>query len=265
MTGPSIAGKDMPDRIFRYFGPGASDIFVNRQLRVSSILDFHDPFEVSPDYVVALEKELEDGIRRGYCLLDKSWPINFKHYKKLMRERFDASYAEHLEKFVHEVRRRFCHKYGVVCFSGELRSLLMWAHYAIGHRGFAIEFDPTHELFSTRHFVKVVYSKTRVVFGDEDGIDMVRTKAKEWEYEAEYRWVKELEHLERVEQDGKLQYYVDLPLTAVKAVHFGMVSSEATRSQILRALANQDGQHIRLYQMRPHPKDYSLVEKKLPR
>jgi hypothetical protein len=36
---------------------------------------------------------------------------------------------------------------GVACFSAAADNLLLWAHYADGHRGFCLEFDTSDPVF----------------------------------------------------------------------------------------------------------------------
>lgn len=84
-------------------------------------------------------------------------------------------------------------------------NLLMWAHYADGHKGFVIEFDDKHKFFDQRtkpgelrgHLIKVRYSKQRPHFilfdpnlNDSENLDnwinnFLCVKSDHWEYEQE--------------------------------------------------------------------------------
>jgi Protein of unknown function (DUF2971) len=90
--------------------------------------------------------------------------------------------------------------FGILSLSEDPNNLLMWAHYADGGQGFLIEFDPTHSWFwgkigerdDFRHLRHVTYapSRTEVHLLEITGQDYLYTKGKEWEYEKEWRIIR---------------------------------------------------------------------------
>jgi hypothetical protein len=86
-------------------------------------------------------------------------------------------------------------KRGIACFSEVVDNILMWAHYADGHRGFCLEFDTKNMHFSkafpvtysdflpTMHLTKVLIQED----DDNNLMDMITTKSSLWSYEKEWR------------------------------------------------------------------------------
>ena len=102
--------------------------------------------------------------------------------------------------------------FGALCLAGARTNPLLWAHYADGHQGFAIGFDPSHEWFHKPKnpqppidaIQRVVYKKGRpvVAIGYHEHFSpaqlgrlarsMLFTKFASWQYEAEWRLVRPL-------------------------------------------------------------------------
>ncbi|EGR1265477.1 DUF2971 domain-containing protein [Vibrio cholerae] len=79
----------------------------------------------------------------------------------------------------------------ICCFTTDDENTLMWAHYANGGRGCAIEF----ELHDDYKPIKVSYAKKPVVnkseLTKEKAVEILRYKDKSWKYEQEYRCLTE--------------------------------------------------------------------------
>jgi hypothetical protein len=111
---------------------------------------FNDPFDCAVDVLL---KELdEDDLVRVYEYLhaeltpefDAEITTNGKPNERC-REMFNQIFsAGPLRQHIDETRGQI----GVGCFSTKNDDLLMWAHYADGHRGFCLEFDSSVEPFS---------------------------------------------------------------------------------------------------------------------
>jgi hypothetical protein len=106
--------------------------------------------------------------------------------------------------------------------------ILLWAHYAAAHRGFAVGFrtDTLHEIYGTGRVI-VSYEKERVSFGSPMELiphpnpdhlyRVLAVKSPEWEYEEEVRIISEKSFLQ--EDNGRL--YMPLPANAIDSVIFG--------------------------------------------
>ena len=78
-------------------------------------------------------------------------------------------------------------KLGLLCFSKSWRNPVLWSHYADEHKGIGLGFDVPE---SCLHEVKYVQERLQFeqLVPDEDQLQrLLRTKFKDWGYEAEYR------------------------------------------------------------------------------
>jgi hypothetical protein len=104
------------------------------------------------------------------------------------------------EEQLHELLGRV----GVFCVTESFSNLLMWAHYANGHRGIAIGFGSEQGLFATAQ--RVTYSDSPPVINRlrDDWALMVDKsmlwKSRAWEYEKEWRVVARFKDAVRQEQ-----------------------------------------------------------------
>jgi hypothetical protein len=116
----------------------------------------------------------------------------------------------------------------------------------------AIEFDPSHILFSGRSFLKVEYSDDRVIYDasatpNRDGVEIfARRKGKEWQSEDESRLVVSLDILSpRPTQDG-LRYFLPIAADLIKTVTLGLRSTSDLRTEVTALLRRPDLKHVQL-------------------
>ena len=112
-------------------------------------------------------------------------------------------------------------KFGISCFSGGYKNVLMWSHYADKHKGICIGFNlKTNIIYNTNIvLLKVRYIKEleQINFFDKGKLSTflwLFTKAEDWHYENEIRAV-------ALEKNGLIQYDKSL----LKEVYFGVNSS----------------------------------------
>jgi len=145
------------------------------------------------------------------------------------------------------------HERGVACFSAKKDDILMWAHYADGHRGFCLEFDMSGEPFSRAR--EVVYRADVPSINPLDVLEpgpkpdlveaMMLTKSESWRYEAEWR----VFHLEA----GKAYTYAPALLTAV---YLGTSMPEGQRDVVAHLLL---GAPTHLYHMQPAADAFTVM------
>ena len=150
-------------------------ILPERRMKVSLFPDLNDPFELKP-----------------YALGDKL-----------------------LRRVTRALEREYFGKKGIICFSDNWRSPVMWAHYAEKHYGVCLGFD-VGDIDGECIVHEVKYNRDRLQFeldAEKDllGVDksfvlaLLYTKAHEWAYEREYRVAVNLE----VRDAETGHYYVD--------------------------------------------------------
>lgn len=145
---------------------------------------------------------------------------------------------------------------GIACFSATVTDIMMWSHYADGHRGFCLEFDTSVPPFNKAlevHYVDappVLNPVDVLVDGPSDDPDndllraFVLTKARCWSYEQEWR----LMHAEPSKRYG----YGDGPLTGI---YFGAEMDHAHKDII--ALVTR-GEAVQLHEMRRDTRRFTL-------
>jgi len=132
----------------------------------------------------------------------------------------------------------------------------MWGHYADCHRGFVIEFEPSHPLFDDLN--EVHYQETRPEPEKPGDFRYLKVKDTLWENEHEYRLIKTLTELDESERsDGKRVRFVHVPSEAVKAVFFGCEMPSKVRAQMVRDLGTRK---IQKFLMQPDTSKYALLE-----
>ena len=143
---------------------------------------------------------------------------------------------EHVQCMIEKAYEQ-CSNHGVVCFSKDPLSELMWGHYAASHTGFCLEFTTTQPHAWSRLLRKVNYSRSNrlpnIEFkdlvdeeaGSERVNQLILSKSRLWAYEKEWRIV-----LERGNE--KLDYKEE----SLTGVIFGMNISDENR-RMLESLA----------------------------
>ena len=131
---------------------------------------------------------------------------------------------------------------GVLCFSSEWDSFLMWSHYAKSHTGICIgykreglkieggsekalpiQYKPA--IIDLRH----VYTAQGGSISDEAAIAFLHTKNKDWEYEREWRLITEKEY------SGKRMEWDDCGAQIVEVI-FGLKTPQLEIDNFIRLL-----------------------------
>jgi len=167
----------------------ASDLLVSSKLYMSAPSDFNDPYEFQGQF--ALET---DPVKRR-----KYFERTAKHQIKNKRMRDDAvrKMVARSNEQPYDINMSFDRMRdlnGVSCFAKDPRNLLMWSHYAAGHRGICLQFniaqDPgllmiVHEVNYQDDIAKLTWPR------DKDRIvsDVLLRKGKVWALEKEVRYI----------------------------------------------------------------------------
>lgn len=165
------------------------DILLNGELRFSNPLSFNDPFDcrinVNTDNTV---EEIEE-----YIL--KVNGENFGQEKAKGLARIMVSQPKEWNKLVQTNIDKHIQSSGICCFGGNYDSILMWSHYADSHQGVCLEFDVSLDPSFFVVPIPINYQKNYPSYNhirdQQELVDrLLRTKAKDWEYEEEVRIVK---------------------------------------------------------------------------
>jgi len=199
LGGPTTT-KRMPDRLYKYqpLTPQTLENLKSRTLWFSAAGKFNDPYDCA---LSVFRTELtEDELNRAFEYIagqvgDRSrLEARFRPDGQFTDE-FRNAVVNGSKSAIEARSRTQVHERGVSCLAESNTDLLMWAHYADGHRGFCLEFDAALEPFSKAR--KVVYRKEIPSLSPVDILDgrgnddlveaMLLTKADCWSYEREWR------------------------------------------------------------------------------
>lgn len=217
------------------------DMVVESLLWMSSPEAFNDPADLQATWVIegsatelrsrinALVKELEPGLsfkQRERKVLD----LMQKPREQQVRG-VQTSYTQQ--------RRNF----GVCCFARDPRNVLMWSHYANGHKGVCLRYEFARD-------IPVLARAMRVQYLEEDTFqpinwahakamreaigDTLTRKHKRWEYEGEHR----------IMLEGQAGTHLRVRPEALAGVILGCHATEAVRGAVSNLLSERNARGL---------------------
>lgn len=203
-----ILSPDRPPYFYKYkyidedHPEYSSRIFTHNELYFCSVNKFNDPFDCrfqikfcGSDY----EKSK---------FVNESLKAQAPHLKRQERRSKARKASKRLNdpdiaNAMRDLARQYMEKWGLCCLSEVRDNILMWAHYANAHRGFCLEFSNELCFVPNVHRIDiggmvpfpvipipVAYSEEYPVanpVSNDTATDIFLTKAKQWEYEKEWR------------------------------------------------------------------------------
>jgi hypothetical protein len=161
---------------------------------------------------------------------------------------------------------------GVICFSDNMSSPLMWAHYAEKHKGMCLGFEiPALRDDWDNSIIRPMWYETerlkfelaKIQASADERFAFIRallhTKARAWEYEREYRMMADLK-----EKQANGFYYVDFgPSMVLREVIIGC-RSKLLPPQVASKLRGLPAS-VKVYKARAGFTDFEMVrDKKVP-
>jgi hypothetical protein len=193
-------GWDLPGIVYKYRNwddPNHKKMLMDQELWLASPSDFNDPFDgklhvayekLNPAdlYAVLYERSGQLMPRATHQERTQATQVAFSRMS-------DEKQRSEIMKGMTEARARF---FGVISLSPKIDNLLLWAHYANSHKGFAIGFD-TKSLWGDvgGTISRVIYQKKYPAIvpklqgrdSVEELMEIMNTKSKHWKYEREIR------------------------------------------------------------------------------
>lgn len=256
---------------YREFSLTHIQAVTNNELWFSVGSTFNDPFDSQPPMVLYSPDSLFDSMRRNSkfdtCsdMVIRAWADTFFSSSKM----FETNAWDVIEKaIVGWSTASFIH-----CLSRTNRSILMWSHYANFHKGFCVRYKLdklipdldllTHgpvqcddeskdvlkmlKLETFKNLDTVYHQKVKEIV-----ISILMQKAKDWEYEKEYRLI--LSELSA--SANELSKCIVHSADAIDGIFFGVNSTEKDRAFLKGALSGRD---IEFQVMKKHELDFKLV------
>jgi hypothetical protein len=230
------------------------EIFTDRKIYLASPATFNDPFDCRPSLTIY-----------------KSGPSRLSYLEKMAQETFPFADKNTLNQRIEEADRKlrsdptyverayndYIKKMGVYCLSKIPNDILMWSHYANGHKGICLEFDTTKDKRLFGQALNVDYSKTDEypivnimdVDNPKEYHKALLTKSNHWTYEQEWRILKPIEE----GGPGKHAFQAEL----LTGVILGALISPADKKEITDWVSNYPTK-INIYRAKPNRTKYQL-------
>lgn len=254
-----------PKYLFKYVGTADHHfaIIENLEIRFSQPSALNDPLDCQPEVVGPEDPKatVEQIIQRNVARHPGRWT---DQQIDGARARFLRSYTTDVDQRIQEsaaALRRNLDMLGVLSLADTADSLVMWAHYAEGHRGFVIEFDTQFAPLIQRPAERgwqglpapVTYQPRRPeVYCDSLNLqlpdELVLIKTSAWSYEREWRVVRDRANADRtISPSGTEVSLFSIDPQAISAVYLGKDATSTTEQRIRKALAsNSNLQHVRV-------------------
>lgn len=254
-----------PRRLFKYVGTAEHHfaILENLEIRFSQPSALNDPRDCRPNVTApeniadAVEQMLQRNLER--C----SRPLTSAQINRA-RQELIRSYTYNIDQRISEsaeILRSTMDILGILSLTDVADNVVMWAHYAENHRGFVIEFDTQYSPLIQQSGesgwegrpVPVIYRESRVqVPCDSASLelpdDVVLVKTSAWQYEREWRVVRNRELANRTVSYGGIDVSLfSIDPQAISAVYVGSEASTQTENRLRYIFAtNPDLQHVQV-------------------
>jgi Protein of unknown function (DUF2971) len=200
-----VTAKRIPSHLYKYqpFTPQTIANLKDASIWFSAPIAFNDPFDCSLP-VVDISRLTYSDFRRALEYLKGHRTLSTQLTAEMCpngipTQAFRDVFTRSVTEIFAERRKVQLESRGVACFSAKSSDIMMWSHYADGHRGFCLEFDSAIEPFSkalpVRYredfpYINPVDVLVEPHTGDPENHllgAMVLTKAPCWNYEQEWR------------------------------------------------------------------------------
>lgn len=187
----TIEEKPIPSILYRYRGLGESanqekyvkPIFVRHELYYPSRIQMNDPFECTvPGFESVPKHILHETTQKRVDRLLKPHGANRKQRRGVTIQWQKKGKLQQVRDDV----QRHVDRFGILCLSQRREDLLMWSHYANGHRGLCLGFEGMARALRV-HYCDARPDRDSTNSGLTFAEKVVLTKSKHWSYECEWR------------------------------------------------------------------------------
>jgi len=273
---PSIEKEHLQKRVSTLKALETSHIWA------SNPKQFNDPYDCMPAY------DIEEAILSDEDILKAENDFNVKFTKidgkvtlgefsnkmeSLIEEEHGPINKSALEEAryknnsqIYNVGAHFQQRNLIACFTEHNDNLPMWAHYSNNHSGYCLEYDfhknsniESWNLENSRQLYPVLYDTERPNSAGgttekfRSSLFKARlTKSKDWEYEAEWRYILPFPYSYsiEIEEKGRL-----VPAPKLTAIYLGLNTNSLDTEQLLHIGSIQK---TPVYKMRQNHKSFSL-------
>ena len=251
--------------LYKYVEPARIDVLRAGKIRFTPPRSLNDPFELNPYFTGLMDRtRLISELNSKHSMIVNA---TVRAYPPAVRSDVERQVLAMLRTEGDQLRREFeamsaveakesgprilawvNKKLGMLALSEVPDDILMWSHYADGHKGMVLEFDDTHPWFNSTHpanplftrCLKVDYRKERpaLVLDKFDQVSIFLVKSDRWEYEREIRVIRPLEEANETKDGGTIHLF-NFPTACLTAVVCGSRADGVLLAE-LRTLARTD-------------------------
>ena len=266
--------RTSPEVLYRYqpVRPDAIDLIKRARLWFSDPARFNDPFDILPSFHQEAQRyrQVLDEDREREYWQNPSISGSRTGFLSSTEGLLNAQVAKLVRRDQRQFKRDLCKAFRVTCFSAISNHLLMWSHYANGHRGICFGLRPSHIPVTPEQGYrwKIAYRSNRSANQPRNAPIIALSKSKEWRYEREWRILMAKEDLQggrrpifqgsrRTTEQG---HFLALPWSAFESVRFGAEIEPKDKARILKLLSSPERSRIRIIQMHLSYSKYCLEE-----
>ena len=233
----------------------AKDVLLRSCIWLSAPQDFNDPFDccaltIKEESALKKRAKVDLLVRRFDPQLNG---LKRRHLVDQIMTRMPSDWFEVFSKMMQDDMRTL----GVVCFSDDPRSLLMWSHYARNHTGICYQYEPINDLDIFQRALPVEYTEVYPTFNpftykNDDFTKTLLTKFKDWKYENE----------RRVIAPGGARKYLNFSPSALSGIVIGARTSRHDVSALLQIIIERNTRGlppVKIYRIQQHTSSYRLT------
>jgi hypothetical protein len=230
-------------------------IIVDSHLRLSSPLDFNDPFDMAAR--ISIEGTVEQRRERFSTLIKRLQPGMRRKEREAALSKLMEEDPDHQRARITQLYERDRATFGVCCFvAGNPREILMWSHYADEHTGICLQFECAKDLpiFSRAMHVDYIESYPVIRWITNLHQDLGRAFTQK-----DARWKHEMER--RIVLDGQAHKFLAFEPAALTGIIFGCRAGDEVRAAVRDLLTERDAKGlpcVTLYRAKKRPEKYGL-------
>lgn len=213
--------KKPPKFLYRYFPMDkyAKCIFKHNKLHFRNPSKFNDPFDCKASLTLKKDWNQEECIKFVMNNATDSIGRNLNNEEKqLCKEKAIKVFknsdrnqlSRNFNKIIKEGLDKSINEFRILCLGEKYNDILMWSHYAKGHRGFVLQFDTKALLENFKPPPQEVFYPPKESFPSIKDFNernytymFLITKSSHWEYEREWRILMQIEDEDNPEEEGK--------------------------------------------------------------
>lgn len=212
---------------YRVFNDATERLIIYDEVYVPSPLEFNDPFDCRvPVIADGSEEDFRNQLIEYFR--SKAPTLSEQEINQLAETKLSDGTHRDAALMKRELESAIVNQLkntGVYCLSAKNDDILMWSHYADGHKGFCLEFEGSTDKTFLKRAKQVNYQKELLIINyfDKNWLPKVLlTKSEQWRYEEEWRII---------QVDGPGEY--GIPEGVLSGIVFGCQMPQNHKNKII--------------------------------